>query len=374
MQLPRFIFAVTVLVALLDAFCSEESLNPNIGNMSASLTQEVAENLSTLALKCIHKDYPNKPGHVLTADEDVQAPREYHPAFYGCFDWHSAVHGHWTLVRLLKSFPQMENAARIRAELDISFTPENIQKELEYFQNPNRKSFERMYGWAWLLKLTEELYTWDDPDGQRWYTSMAPLSDYLSNAYLDFLPKQTYPIRRGVHPNTAFGLAFAWDYAATTGNEPLKSLIETRAKDYFFHDTNYPAHYELEGDNFFSPSLMEADLMRRVLDQNAFSEWLHAFLPEAAQSKPENLFNPAFVSDRTDGYIVHLDGLNLSRAWCMAGIAKALETTDPRRTALAESAEIHATTALPELASGHYEGEHWLGSFAVYMLHELNDL
>ena len=341
---------------------------------STVLTQDIAENLSELALNCIHKDYPNKPGHVLTADSDIQAPREYHPSFYGCFDWHSAVHGHWTLVRLLKSFPEMANEPVIREKLTISFAPENLQKELEYFQDPNRKHFERMYGWAWLLKLAEELYTWDDVDGQRWYKAIAPLSDHLTTAYLEFLPKQTYAIRRGVHPNTAFGLAFAWDYAATTGKTELADLIDSRAKDYYLNDTNYPAHYELEGDNFFSPSLMEADLMRRILPKVEFSAWLQAFLPEIEKGEPTNLFEPAFVSDRTDGYIVHLDGLNLSRAWCMAGIAKALDPNDPRRIVMKESAMIHATTALPELSSGHYEGEHWLGSFAVYMLNELRGL
>ena len=338
------------------------------------LDEATALNLSGLALKCIHNAYPNKPGHVLNAETDVVPPQQYHPAFYGCFDWHSAVHGHWMLVRLLKSFPDLENAAEIRAMLDESFQSENIQKELEYFQSEGRKSFERMYGWAWLLKLSEEVMTWDDPQAQEWAVALQPLSDYLVAAYLDFLPKQTYPIRRGVHPNTAFGLAFGWDYATATGNEALIAMIKSRARDYFLNDTDYPAHYELEGDNFFSPSLMEADLMRRVLPASEFAKWLGKFLPGISEGKPENLFEPAFVSDRTDGFIVHLDGLNLSRAWCMAGIAKALPDDDERRLILKEAAYLHASSALPELSSGHYEGEHWLGSFAVYMLHEMEGL
>ena len=338
------------------------------------LDEATALNLSELALKCIHNAYPNKPGHVLLSEADVIVPRQYHPAFYGCFDWHSAVHGHWMLVRLLKTFPDLENAAEIRAKLDESFQPDNILKELEYFRTEGRTSFERMYGWAWLLKLSEEVVTWDDPQAKEWATALQPLSDHLAGAYLDFLPKQTYPIRRGVHPNTAFGLAFAWDYATATRNLALTAMINNRARDYFLNDTDYPARYELEGDNFFSPSLMEADLMRRVLPRDEFSEWLEMFLPGIAEGQPENLFAPAYVSDRTDGFIVHLDGLNLSRAWCMAGIAKALRDDDPRRIVLAESAYIHASTALPELSSGHYEGEHWLGSFAVYMLHEMEGL
>jgi hypothetical protein len=338
------------------------------------LNEEMAFNLSGLALRCINTPYPNKTGHVLNTQEDVLPPRQYHPAFYGCFDWHSSVHGHWMLVRLLKSFPDMDNADLIREKLNESLHPDFILKELEYFQSTGRKTFERMYGWAWFLKLSEEVMTWDDPQARQWTIALKPLSDYLVTAYLDFLPRQDYPIRRGVHPNTAFGLAFSWDYAKASEETQLLSMIESRARDYFLNDTDYPAQYELEGDNFFSPSLMEADLMRRVLGQEEFSTWLTAFLPGITAGEPRNLFEPAFVSDRTDGFIVHLDGLNLSRAWCMAGIAETLPESDERRTVLKESALIHATTALPELSSGNYEGEHWLGSFAVYMLHAMEDL
>ncbi|MCG8527959.1 MAG: DUF2891 domain-containing protein [Opitutales bacterium] len=338
------------------------------------LTQTVAVDLSKLSLNCIHTPYPYKPGHVLFSEADLQEPKQYHPAFYGCFDWHSAVHGHWTLVKLLKTFPEMENAAQIREKLSSSLTAENIQTELAYFQTEGRGSFERMYGWAWLLKLAEEIATFEDPDAQHWHKALKPLCDYLVASYLDFLPKQTYPIRRGVHPNTAFGLAFAWDYAVVAGETELIELIKSRAMDYFAADSDYPAAFEQGGDNFFSPSLMEADLMRRILSPEVFSLWLDKFLPGIPQKHPKNLFEPAFVSDRTDGYIVHLDGLNLSRAWCMAGISKALPKEDPRRKILIESAWIHATTALPELASGHYEGEHWLASFAVYMLSEFKGI
>jgi len=366
----RLIAFLLIFPIVTPVFSSEESKPEDY----LTFTSKTADHLAELALNCIHKAYPNKPGEVLTSDLGVQPPRTYHPAFYGCFDWHSAVHGHWMLVRLLRMFPDMGKAPDIRIALAESLTSENLEAELRYFQIPENRNFERLYGWAWLLKLTEELSTWDDPQGQEWYQIMIPLSNYLADAYLDFLPKQTYPIRRGVHPNTAFGLAFAWDYANTTGNAALKNLVETRARDYFSHDMDYPARYELEGDNFFSPSLMEADLMRRVLSPSGFSSWLDAFLPEILQGEPKNLFEPAFVSDRTDGYIVHLDGLNLSRAWCMAGIAKALSEEDSRYQVLKESAFIHATSALPELTSGRYEGEHWLGSFAVYTLHEFQDL
>lgn len=338
------------------------------------LSETMAVNLSELALKCIHNPYPNKPGHVVLSAEDVTPHTEYHPAFYGCFDWHSSVHGHWTLVRLLKSFPEMENASLIRQKLNQTFQPAKIQKELEYFQTEGRTSFERMYGWAWYLKLSEEILTWDDEQAKMWSTALEPLSKHLVQAYIAFLPKQDYPIRRGMHPNTAFGLSFAWDYATAAGEEELLQMIRSRARFYFEKDVNYPANYEMGGDNFLSPSLMEADLMARVLDQAAFAKWLTLFLPGIEKHSPGNLFTPAFVSDRTDGYIVHLDGLNLSRAWCMSRILKALPDNDPRRSPLKESAIIHATTALPELSSGHYEGEHWLGSFAVYMLHSMQGI
>jgi hypothetical protein len=239
---------------------------------------------------------------------------------------------------------------------------------MAYLKQPSRASFERTYGWAWLLKLTEELRGWNDKDGRRWSKNLQPLADAFVEKYLAFLPKQNYPIRTGVHPNTAFGLAFALDYARAAGDKKLEALIVERAQTYYGHDVNYPAAWEPGGEDFFSPALMEADLMRRVLNKPAFESWLRKFLPDLTRNQPQALLEPAVVTDRTDPKLVHLDGLNLSRAWCMASIANALPSNDPLQRILAKSASAHANAALPYIASGNYEGEHWLASFAVYML------
>jgi len=371
---PRSLRApiTTAIVALLVA-----SLSPSIAGGQANelrLTAETAESLSRLALGCVHREFPNKPGHVINDESEVQSPAALHPAFYGCFDWHSSVHGHWTLVRLLKMFPDLPNGDEIRAALDQNLTAENILGEVAYLEQPNRKSFERTYGWAWLLKLAEELHGWDDPDGERWSQNLQPLAANIAARYVDFLPRQTYPIRRGVHANTAFGIAFALDYARVAGNVSLADLLVERSLDYFADDSDYPARWEPGGDDFFSPALMEADLMRRVLPSVEFREWFDRFLPDVVQGDPENLMTPAVVADRTDPKIVHLDGLNLSRAWCMAGIATALTHGSRSRRNLEDAAHVHATDAMANIASGNYEGEHWLASFAVYMLSTFGDV
>ncbi len=341
---------------------------PRVSADSLRLTEEMASAFARLALDCIQKEYPNKPDHVANGDDDVRSPRSLHPAFYGCFDWHSAVHGHWMLVRLLKLFPGLPEAAEVRIALNSTLSPANIASEVAYLDESNRKSFERTYGWAWLLKLAEELHGWDDPDGRRWEGSLAPLAKAIARRYADFLPKQTYPIRTGVHPNTAFGIAFALDYANAVGDGELQALLLERAVAYYGNDRDFPAEWEPGGEDFFSPCLIEADLMRRVISGKSYSEWFHAFLPGAGEGEPKCLFFPATVADRNDPKIVHLDGLNLSCAWCMAGIAAALPRDDPARLTLGESAARHARNALAHVASGSYEGEHWLASFALYML------
>jgi hypothetical protein len=332
------------------------------------MTQEQASAFARLALKGLHKEYPNKPGDVLNSDKDVQSPRALHPAFYGCFDWHSSVHGHWMLVRLLRLFHELPEQKQIRAALSESFTAKNLQTEADYFSRPNTQSFERPYGWAWLLKLAEELHNWDDPDAKEWSKNLKPLVDVLVGRYLSYFPKQTYPIRSGVHPNTAFGLTFALDYARAVGHKELAERIEERARAYFGKDAGIPAAWEPDGADFFSPSLMEADLMRRVLPPAEFRTWFARYLPDLAKGEPKNLLEPAQVADRSDPQIVHLDGLNLSRAWCMRSLAAALPREDPARKILAESAARHAEAALKHVASGDYVGEHWLASFAVFML------
>jgi hypothetical protein len=361
------IFSLVALMPLLVLAGPAEPREPaskEIGKM----TPEQASAFARLALKGIQQEYPNKPEHVMNGPAEIQGPRSLHPAFYGSFDWHSAVHGHWMLVRLLRRLPDLPERASIRAVLAEHLTAKNLQAEADYFAKPNRSSFERTYGWAWLLKLAEELSTWDDPDARAWSANLRPLADAIEARYLAFLPKQTYPIRSGVHPNTAFGLAFALDFARTVGHQPLRERLQERSRHYFGGDANIPAAWEPDGVDFFSPSLMEADLMRRVLPAAEFPAWLSRFLPGLAQGVPKRLLEPAQVTDRSDPQLVHLDGLNLSRAWCMRSIAGALPRDDPRRKILAESADRHAEAALRHVASGDYAGEHWLASFAVYLL------
>jgi hypothetical protein len=333
-----------------------------------SLTQEQASRFARLALKCVGKEYPNKPEHVINNAADVASPRKLHPAFYGCYDWHSSVHGHWMLVRLIRTFPSLSEGQEIRNALDSNLTADNIHIEVAYLKQPNRQSFERTYGWAWLLKLAEELHRWEDAEGRQWLENLRPLVDALTNSYMTFLPKQTYPIRTGVHPNSAFGLAFALDYAKSAGNKHLEALIIERSLTYYGNDVGYPADWEPGGEDFFSPALMEADLMRRVLKATEFRRWFNRFLPGLTTGRLGKLLRPALVTDRADPKIVHLDGLNLSRAWCMRSIATTLPPNDPARKILTQSARLHAHDALAHVASGDYAGEHWLASFAVYML------
>jgi hypothetical protein len=363
------VLALPVLLSLFVLF-PQARTNPDepARKQMWKMTQDQASSFARLALKGIQKEYPNKPADVLNSARDVKSPRQMHPAFYGSFDWHSSVHGHWMLVRLLRLFPDLPEKKQIRDALAKNLTAENLQTEADYFAQPNRQSFERTYGWAWLLKLAEELRGCDDSDGKTWSKNLQPLADVIVARYLAFLPKQTYPIRTGVHPNTAFGLAFALDYARAVGHKPLRELVEKRSRDYYGRDAEIPARWEPDGADFFSPSLMEADLMRRVLSAREFRDWLGRFLPALAKGEPKSLFVPATVTDRSDPQIVHLDGLNLSRAWCMRGIAAALPADEPARKVLDEAARRHAQSALRHVASGHYAGEHWLASFAVYLL------
>jgi len=307
------------------------------------LALEQASTLAALPLACLQREYPNKIDHVLYGVADVQAPRVLHPAFYGCFDWHSAVHGHWTLARLLRRFPQLPEAAAIRAVLDANLTAPNLAAERAYFQG--RPTFERMYGWAWLLELASELH--ETP----WAPALQPLVDEIVARTCEFLPKQTSPIRTGVHPNTAFALALVLDHARATRHARLEALVVERALAYFADDADYPAHLEPGGEDFFSPALLEADLMRRILGDD-FGPWLRAFLPRGL---PATLATPAHVSDRSDPKLAHLDGLNLSRAWCL------------RALGFDDAADAHAREGLAHVTTGDYAGEHWLATFAVYL-------
>lgn len=329
------------------------------------LTDAAADSFAALALRCVRQEYPNKLDHVMNGAGEVKSPKALHPAFYGCFDWHSSVHGHWMLVKLLREHPGMARAAEIRAVLDEHLSPGRIALEVAYLGEGNRRSFERTYGWAWLLKLSAELRSWDEPSARRWAEALQPLADELAARFLAFLPKQTYPIRTGVHPNTAFSLDLALDYARAAGDARFEALIRARARDWFGRDRRGPLAWEPGGEDFLSPCLEEAALMSRLLPAPAFRRWLEGFLP----GLPGGLV-PAVVSDRTDPKIVHLDGLNLSRARALRRIAAALGAGDVRSAGLLRLADRHARASLPHLASGSYEGEHWLATFAVRMLAE----
>lgn len=345
-----------------------ESKMDKLPEVGKPLTDDQAVRLASLALEGMDQQYPNKPSNVMAGPEGVRSPKEMHPAFYGCFDWHSSVHGHWKLVRLLKTQPDFSIADHVRQKLDAHLTKANIEAELAYFQEKENKSFERMYGWAWYFRLVQELHEWDDPQGKTWRENLRPLEDHLVAATMDYLPKLTYPIRTGVHPNTAFALGQARDYAVAVDNQTLVELIDKRSKEYFLNDKNYPAAYEPSGEDFFSAALNEADLMRRVLDKQEFSDWLQDFLPQANQQELKNLFQPVSVSDITDGKLVHLAGLNLNRAWTLRGIASTLDPADPQYEVFQQAAKDHTKVGLSYVFTGDYAGEHWLGTFAVYVL------
>ncbi len=354
----------THIVAASNVLAQEQDL-PVIGK---PLTDAQAVSLANLALKGMDQEYPNKPSNVMADVADVVSPKVLHPAFYGCFDWHSSVHGHWMLVRLLKTQPDFSIEAKVRENLASHLTQENIAQETAYFLKKESKSFERMYGWAWYLRLVDELETWDDPQAKQWRSNLQSLEQHLVQATLDYLPKLSYPIRTGVHPNTAFGLAFIRDYAVTVKNQRLIDLIDQRSKDYFLADRNYPAAYEPSGEDFFSAALNEADLMRRVLSAEEFAVWLEGFMPSLEPAAIGDLLKPVSVSDITDGKLVHLAGLNLNRAWTLRGISSALPEQDSRRERLELSAAQHTSVGLSYVFTGDYAGEHWLGTFAVYVL------
>ena len=337
-----------------------------------AMTIEQAAAFSKLALDCITEEYPNKPGQVMVDDASALTPRQLHPVFYGCFDWHSAAHGHWLLVRLLKLYPDHPEAERTRSALAGQFGAAALLTEAEHFDAPHNRSFERMYGWAWLLRLALELRTFDDPDAQTWAGHLEPLEQRIVALTLDYLPRLDWPIRTGVHPNTAFALGQALDYARATGHGELEQLLVGRSLAYYAADRDYPANYEPSGEDFFSAALAEADLMRRVLAPAQYSEWLDGFLPGLREGSLGRLLQPATVSDVTDGKIVHLAGLNLHRAWTMRSVASALPEGDPRAGVLLKSAADHLAAGLDYVFSGHYEGEHWLATFAIYGLTEVD--
>jgi hypothetical protein len=320
-----------------------------------------------LALKCLHDEYPNHISLSMDRDTDARPPRELTPMFYGCFDWHSDVHGHWLLVRLLRLMPDAPFAAHARTELARSFTAENVKGELEYFRHPGRASFERPYGLAWLLQLSAELRDWNDPQAKQWSSTLQPLEAEAASRIKSWLPKLHYPIRIGEHDQTAFSFGLIWDWAGIAGDSEMRGLLKEAANRFYVKDHNCPLNYEPSGEDFLSPCLAEADFMRRVLGPREFSAWLSEFLPGIPQHPRSGWLQPGVVTDRSDPKLAHIDGLNLSRAWMLEGIAHGLPRGDRRVPALAAAAQQHRDAALPAVTGEHYEGGHWLGTFAVYL-------
>lgn len=356
---------------LLYACDSRENVPESVGStgqttsLDAELTlsTEQAAGIFNLPVHCLEVEYPNKLGQVLGSDADLKAPRDLRPIFYGCFDWHSSVHGYWSIVELMQEYPALDDEGTVRAILDHHLTAENVAVEMAFFQDPNNLSFERTYGWAWLFKLQESLRGWEDEDAQRWANHLQPLVDLLVDRYHEYLPKLVFPIRTGQHDNSAFGLSLSLDYARSVGDQAFEAIIEEHAQRLFGADKNYDLAYEPSGYDFLSPGLEEAYLMSKVLDKDAFRDWLKQFLPKIFETGFD--LKPAEVLDRSDGKLVHLDGLNYSRAACLYGIATAL----PELSHLRQTANQHIAFSLPNLSVGDdYMGSHWLGTFALYAL------
>ena len=326
------------------------------------------ERFAALALECLHKEYPNKIAHVLNSDGDVKPPRELTPVFCGCFDWHSAVHGHWLLVRLCRTYPEAPFVDEARAALAESFVPVKVAIEVEYLTGEGRKTFERPYGLAWLLQICAELHEWDDPQARQWAAALEPLERLAAERFKAWLPKLSHPIRTGEHSQTAFAMGLIFDWAHCRGDQEMVDLVRQRARNYHLNDRGARLAFEPSGQDFLSPLLSEADLMRRVLSPAEFAAWLGRFLPELSLDGSTKWLQPAVVTDKTDGKLVHLDGLNLSRAWMLEGIAAGLPAGDPRLAGLRQAAREHRRAGLDAIAGQHYEGGHWLGSFAVYLV------
>lgn len=360
MNWRHFVVAGLAFIPLANAGAQE--------TLMSGLSEKQVTAFAKLALAGIPTEYPNKPSNVMNSTDDVQSPREMHPAFYGNFDWHSSVHGHWMLVRILRLYPNIEIAGDIRKTLNEQLTADKIEAEAEYFRQKHNKSFERMYGWAWLLQLVRELHTWDDADAKKWRQNLVPLEKIILQRAHEYLPKLSFPIRVGTHTDTAFALGMELDYAKIVGDQKLAELVVSKAKQFYMTDKNYPAHYEPSGHDFFSSGFNEADLMRRILSPTEFAAWLDSFLPQLSTDDMGSMMEPVEVPDVTDGHLVHLAGLDLSRAWTMNGIANALPRTDERRKKLLSSVAAHAKIGQTYVTSGHYEGEHWLATFAVYHL------
>ena len=363
-------FATKLLLCLLLA--GTGSLNTALAEPGAAPSPELTTRFARLALDCVHREYPNKIGHVLNSAADAQTPSALHPVFYGCFDWHSSVHGHWLLVRLLRTTPEAAMAPELRGEiiaaLQQSFNAEAVTAEVAYFEAENRKSYERPYGVAWFLQLTAELREWDSEQARAWLQTLLPLEAVIVAQIKSWLPKLAYAIRLGTHNQSMFAFGLILDWARISGDTEMEQVVIERSLAFHRNDVNCPLAYEPSGEDFLSPCLMEADLMRRILNPGEFSAWLSAFLPGIPLDGSTDWLATGIVNDPTDGKLVHLDGVNLSRAWNLENIAVALPADDPRRAALLAAADVHAREGIANVSAEHYEGSHWLASFATYLV------
>ncbi|MFN2635579.1 MAG: DUF2891 domain-containing protein [Gemmatimonadaceae bacterium] len=333
---------------------------------AASLTPELASKFATVALSHITREYPHKLDHVLSGDSDLRSPRQLHPVFFGSFDWHSCVHGYWLLATVLRRYPTIPEARRVRELFDGQLTTAKVRDEVDYLGQPLRATFERPYGWAWALMLAAELARHQTSDAKVWSRSLMPLTEAMVERFIKFLPKATYPSRVGTHFNSAFAITLALEYCKVAEHQQLRQLLVDKARGWFQADADCQA-WEPGGDDFLSSALIEAECMRRAMEPQDFQDWLDRFLPDIGERQPQTLFEPATVSDRSDGKIAHLDGLNLSRAWCWKALASAWPVEDPRRSVALEASQAHLDASLPEVA-GDYMGEHWLATFAVLAL------
>ncbi len=358
----RTVLLLVIVMVIVSEMGAQNLTTPDMFDIST------AERFAKLALACVHKEYPNKISHSLNSDADVAPPRKLTPAFYGCYDWHSSVHGHWLLVRLVRTFPNAAFAPLAREALRQSLTADNIAQEATYLRAEGRASFERPYGLAWLLQLVAELREWDDPEARAMAVNLQPLEDAALGRLNDWLPKLSYPIRIGEHTQTAFAVGLMLDYARAAGNTKFADLLASKARQFYLGDKDCPLGYEPSGEDFLSPCLGEADVMRRVLPSPEFARWLRAFLPQISPARKGVWLQPVVSPDPSDPKLAHLDGLNLSRAWMLEGIAAGLPTGDKRRPIIRSAAEEHKRVGLAAATGKHYEGGHWLGSFAVYLV------
>lgn len=331
--------------------------------------EQVAATYAKSILHSIQQEYPNQMQHMMTGPDDRPTPREAHPAFYGCFDWHSSVELHWVLIRLLRLVPHAFDTTETMKVLNAHLTPETLAKEAAYMRA--RPRFERPYGWGWALTFVHELTLWEDKSAQRWLEAARPLADVITEGFLEWLPKATYPIRIGMHSNSAFGLARSvpWArYLAKQGDSRLLTAITKAAIQWYGADRDYPAHYEPSGTDFLSPALTEIDLMSLVLEREEFLTWIDAFLPRLASGEPKSLFEPAFVSDASDGQLAHLHGLNIYRAFVWQQLNEILPMDDARRPHLEAGSRVHAQASMGAVTGSDYMVEHWLACYAMLYL------